>query len=59
LGRMRGRGGGGFTGFRRVGNNSRCSSQSCIDGAASQPLKIRPKTIIISEFLLNKRKRSR
>jgi hypothetical protein len=58
LGRMRGRGGGRFADLFRVGNNSRCSSQSCIVGAASSQLQIRSIAANIKQISMNYRKRS-
>jgi hypothetical protein len=58
LGLMRGRVVGLCANLRRVGNNSRCSSQSCIVGAASSQLQIRSIAVNIKHNSLNYRKRS-
>jgi hypothetical protein len=58
LGRRRGRAGGRRADRSRVGNNSRCSSQSCIVDAASSQLQIRLMAANIKHNLMNYRKRS-
>jgi hypothetical protein len=58
LGRRRGRAGGRRADRNRVGTNSRGSSQSCIVGAASSQLQIRPMAANIKHNLVNCRKRS-
>ena len=58
LGRRRGRAGGRRADRSRVGNNSRCSSQSCIVDAATSQLQIRPMAANIKHNLTKCRKRS-